>query len=88
MVQTISGTHLLNPSVIAEPYGFYEELQADAPAWEVAGTEIFTVATYQLLAEAAARVEDYSSNLNCLLSKGNRLPATLRSMVTESNPVS
>jgi cytochrome P450 family 144 len=63
----ISGRHLLDPAVIAEPYGFYEELRVDAPIWEVPGTGIFTVATFQLLAEAAARVEDFSSNLNCLL---------------------
>ena len=69
MVETISGTHLLDPSVIAEPYGFYEELRSEAPVWEVPGAGIFTVATYQLLAEAAARVEDFSSNLNCLLYK-------------------
>ncbi len=58
---------MLDPAAIAEPYGFYEELRAEAPVWEVPGTGIFTVATYQLLAEAAARVEDFSSNLNCLL---------------------
>jgi cytochrome P450 len=67
MAPTISGTHLLDPAVIAEPYGFYEELRSVAPVWEVPGTGIFTVATYQLLAEAASRVEDFSSNLNCLL---------------------
>jgi hypothetical protein len=72
MVQTISGTRLLDPAAIAEPYGFYEELRSDAPIWEVPGTGIFTVATYQLLAEAAARVEDFSSNLNCLLYQDAR----------------
>ena len=64
---TVSGTHLLDPAVIDEPYGFYEDLRANAPVWEVPGTGIFTVATFQLLAEAAGRVEDFSSNLNCLL---------------------
>jgi cytochrome P450 len=67
MAQTISGTRLLDPAVIDEPYGFYDELRADAPVWEVPGTGIFTVATFRLLAEAAGRVEDFSSNLNCLL---------------------
>ena len=65
--QTISGTQLLDPAVIEEPYRFYEGLRADAPVWEVPGTGIFTVATFQLLAEAASRVDDFSSNLNCLL---------------------
>ena len=40
MVQTISGTHLLDPAVIAEPYGFYEELRSEAPVWEVPGAGI------------------------------------------------
>ena len=72
MAPTISGTHLLDPAVIDEPYGFYEDLRADAPVWEVPGTGIFTVATFQLLAEAAGRVDDFSSNLNCLLYRDDR----------------
>jgi hypothetical protein len=67
MTPSISGTHLLDPAVIDEPYGFYEDLRAGAPVWEVPGTGIFTVATFQRLAEAASRVDDFSSNLNCLL---------------------
>jgi cytochrome P450 len=78
MFPTISGTRLLDPAGIAEPYGFYEELRAEAPVWEIPGTGIFTVATYQLLAEAAARVEDFSSNLNCLLYRdANGMPCRL-----------
>jgi cytochrome P450 len=59
--------HLLDPAMIDEPYGFYEDLRERAPVWEVPGTGIYTVATFQLLAEAAGRVEDFSSNINCLL---------------------
>jgi cytochrome P450 len=78
MAHTISGLHLLDPAVIDEPYGFYEELRAGAPVWEVPGTGIFTVATFQLLAEAAGRVEDFSSNINCLLYRGaDGLPCRL-----------
>ena len=67
MDHTISGTHLLDPAVIDEPYAFYDDLRANAPVWEVPGTGIFTVATFELTAEAAGRVEDFSSNLHCLL---------------------
>ena len=46
--------------------------------WEIPGTGIFTVATFQLLAEAAGRVEDFSSNLNCLLYRdGHGMPCRL-----------
>jgi len=72
---TISGRQLLDPAVIAEPYDFYEELRATAPVWEVPGTGVFTVATFRLLAQAAARVADFSSNLTCLLYRdANGLP--------------
>ena len=67
MAPMMSGSQLLDPAVIDEPYGFYEELRSLAPVWKVPGTGIFTVATFQLLAEAAGRVEDFSSNLNFLL---------------------
>jgi cytochrome P450 len=67
MPQAISATYLLDPDVIDEPYRFYDQLRADAPVWEVPGTGIFTVATFQLVVEAAGRVEDFSSNINCLL---------------------
>jgi cytochrome P450 len=94
MAPTIAGTHLLEPSVIDEPYGFYEELRSDAPVWEVPGTGIFTVATFQLLAEAAGRVDDFSSNLNCLLYRDDqgmpcRLPfndAGIQALATADPP--
>jgi len=63
----ISGTDLLDPAILAEPYRFYEALRAKAPVWEVPGTGIFTVASFELLTEAAGRVEDFSSKLNCLI---------------------
>ncbi len=95
MGPTISGTHLLDPAVIDEPYGFYEDLRANAPVWEVPGTGIFTVATFQLLAEAAGRVEDFSSNLNCLLYRDDhgmpcRLPfgdAGVQALATADPPM-
>lgn len=67
MTTALSGTSLLDPAVLAKPYRFYEALRADAPVWEVPGTGIFTVASFELLTEAASRVEDFSSNLSCLL---------------------
>jgi cytochrome P450 family 144 len=67
MTHEISGTLLLDPKVIDDPYPFYRQLHAQAPVWEIPGTGLFTVATFRLVAEAAGRVEDFSSNLRCLL---------------------
>jgi cytochrome P450 family 144 len=67
MTQEIPGTLLLDPKVLDDPYPFYRRLREEAPVWEVPGTEVFTVSTFELLAEAAGRVEDFSSNMKCLL---------------------
>jgi cytochrome P450 len=91
----ISGTQLLDPAIIAEPYQFYEELRSRAPVWEVPGTGIFTVATFDLLTEAAGRVEDFSSNINCLLYRDHegmprRLPfgdASVQALATADPPM-
>jgi cytochrome P450 len=95
MAQAIPGTRLLDPAVIDEPYAFYNDLRADAPVWEVPSTGIFTVATFQLLAEAAGRVEDFSSNINCLLYRDadgmpRRLPfgdAGVQALATADPPM-
>jgi cytochrome P450 len=63
----IPGTLLLDPQVIDDPYPFYRQLRAKAPVWEIPGTRIFVVSTFDLVTEAAARTEDFSSNLKCLL---------------------
>ena len=44
--------------------------------WEVPGTGVFTVSTFELLAEATGRVDDFSSNLHCLMYRDDRgIPA-------------
>jgi hypothetical protein len=43
--------------------------------WEIPGTGLFTVSTFELVAEATGRVEDFSSNIRCLLYRdGAGLP--------------
>jgi cytochrome P450 len=78
MTQAISPTLLLDPKVVDDPYPFYRRLRAEAPVWEIPGTGLFTVATFELLAEATARVEDFSSNIHCLLYRNDAgLPCRL-----------
>ena len=67
MEQEIPGTLLLDPDVLGDPYPFFRRLREHAPVWEAAGTGVFTVSTFELLVEASARVEDFSSNMKCLL---------------------
>jgi cytochrome P450 len=63
----IAPTLLLDPDVLQHPYEFYDRLRREAPVWRVPGTDVVTVASFQALADAVARVEDFSSNLEALL---------------------
>jgi cytochrome P450 family 144 len=95
MSTSILGTNLLDPAVIEQPYRFYDELRVNAPVWEVPGSGIFTVASFELVAEAAARVNDFSSNIKCLLYRDDdgmphRLPfgdAGIQALATADPPM-
>ena len=71
MRNPIAGTQLLDAAVIDDPYPFYRQLQSNAPVWEAGGSGVFTVSTFELVSEATGRVDDFSSNLLCLLYRGD-----------------
>jgi len=74
----IPGTLLLDPQVIDDPYPLYQRLRVEAPVWEIAGTGLFAVSTYELVADATARPDAFSSNLECLLYRDDQgLPCRL-----------
>jgi cytochrome P450 len=78
MNQALSAALLLDPKVIDDPYPFYRELHRQAPVWHIPGTEVFAVSSFDLIAEAAGRVEDFSSNMRCLLYRDEQgAPARL-----------
>lgn len=52
-----------DPSVLVEdPYPFLARLRVEAPVWPVPGTGAFLVSTWDLVTEAAGRVEDFSNH--------------------------
>ena len=57
-------------SIVDDPYPFYAWLRETAPVWQVPGTRTFFVAPWELVAEAVARVDDFSSNLTAVLIAG------------------
>jgi cytochrome P450 len=74
----IPGTMLLDPKVIDDPYPFYRRLREQAPVWKVPGTEVCIVSSFALVAEATARIPDFSSSMHHLLYRdGDGLPARL-----------
>ena len=71
MTEPLQPTMLLDADVIEDPYGFYSRLRAEAPVWRLPGTPVVVVSSYALVTEALARVEDFSSNMRCLLHKND-----------------
>ena len=72
MTGDLTGTLLLDPPVIENPYPFYRRLREEAPVWRVPGTDVFVVTSFALLLEATGRVEDFSSHMNFLLYRDDR----------------
>jgi cytochrome P450 len=78
MTEAISGTLLLDSNVIDSPHAFYGTLREQVPVWEIPGTGVFTVSTFDLVAEVTGRVDDFSSNIRCLLYRDDEgLPCRL-----------
>ena len=74
----LSASMLLDPTVLDDPYEFYATLRTQAPVWTVPGTDIVAISTYELLSEAVARPDDFSSTMKCLLYRDqDGLPARL-----------
>lgn len=74
----LTASNLLRPSILDDPYGFYRALRDQAPVWAVPGTDVVTVATFELISEAVGRPQDFSSNISSLLYRDDDgLPARL-----------
>ncbi|MCP4841138.1 MAG: cytochrome P450, partial [Halieaceae bacterium] len=58
---------LFDPGVIEDPYPFYRELLESAPVYQVPGTEVYLVSSWQLIHEVLRNQKDYSANLTGIL---------------------
>ena len=66
----LATANLLDPALLCDPYPFYTQLRREAPVWQVPGTRVFLVASWDLVVEAVARTEDFSSNLTGIMVRG------------------
>jgi cytochrome P450 len=70
MVQPSINFELLDPEVIEDPYPFYRALLNEAPVYQVPGTEVYLVSTWQLIHQVLKNQADYSANLTGILITG------------------
>jgi cytochrome P450 len=57
-----------DPAVLVDPWDYYQAALADAPIQHVPGTNTWIVLSYDLVAEAAGRVEDFANDFKEFLS--------------------
>lgn len=65
--QHVNTQPLFDPAVIEDPYPFYRDLLDSAPVYQVPGTEVYLVSTWQLIHEVLRNQADYSANLTGIL---------------------
>jgi hypothetical protein len=53
---------LVGVELVEDPYPFYEQLRQVAPVWRLPQTDAFLVSSWNLVTEAAGRVEDFSNH--------------------------
>lgn len=61
---------LLDPGVIENPYPFYDALLAEAPVYQVPGTEVYLVSSWELIHQVLKNQADYSANLTGIIITG------------------
>jgi len=61
-------TSLFAPEVLANPFAYYQAAIAQRPVMILPGTNITVVSSYDLVAEATGRVEDFSNDFSALLA--------------------
>ncbi|MFD4182637.1 cytochrome P450 [Rhodococcus sp. NPDC058514] len=66
-VLPLDGIDIFDPENLDDPTRLYRALRERAPVHQVPGTDFYLVSTWELVTEAAARVDDFSSNLTGVL---------------------
>lgn len=79
MPASLVATDLLSGTTLENPYALYTRLRQEAPVWQVPGTKIFVITSYEMIDEATKRTNDFSSNLASILyRKRNGRPGRLK----------
>ncbi|SEM14462.1 cytochrome P450 [Rhodococcus maanshanensis] len=63
----LEGIDIFDPANLDDPNRLYRALRENSPVHRVPGTDFYLVSTWELVSEAAARVDDFSSNLTGVL---------------------
>ena len=73
---------LLDPEVMQNPFPLYQWAHANSPVIEIPENGLKVVMSYDMCAEAAGRVEEFSNNINAACASARPVdPARLRAAI-------
>ncbi len=78
--------HPFAPEVLVDPWDFYAEVHATAPVFQVPGTPITYVASYDALVDALGRVEDFSNDFGAALAGSRAGDPEVKAILDEGWP--
>ena len=67
----VADYNLLDPELIENPYSLFRKLRDQAPVWQVPGTGVYLVSSWQLISDVLRNEVDYSANLTGILVTGS-----------------
>jgi len=72
MAGTVTVTdRLVGAELVDDPYPFYARLRREAPVWQLPAANAFFVSTWDLVTEAAGRVDDFSNHFRHTLFRAD-----------------
>jgi cytochrome P450 len=83
---SVADFDFLSPEVIEDPMAANAAARRDAPVYQLPGTSIFMVSTYDLIAEACANPEAFSNDFGSLLEGHAREDAEIASVIAQGWP--
>jgi cytochrome P450 len=83
---TLAEIDFLSPAIIEDPLAANALARRDAPVYQLPGTSIFMVSTYDLIAEACANPEALSNDFGSLLEGHARADAEIKSVIAQGWP--
>ena len=64
----LSNVKLFDPAILSHPHAFYRQVLDEAPVLAFANSDVFLVASHDLVSEACGRPEDFSNDITSLIA--------------------
>ncbi|MEO0412057.1 MAG: cytochrome P450 [Pseudomonadota bacterium] len=86
MTKPLSEYNFFDPALIEDPFEFYQAAMAQAPIYQIPGTNFFLVTKYDIVAKALKRHDVFSNNFGAMLAGSNAEDPDVKAILDEGWP--